>query len=439
MKNEDNMENKTLDKAVGIEEEVSKSETKGSVNEALDDAVGIEDATASESEGNEPFDPKSISLNTRTITLETIIRRLRQNTLLLNPDFQRKEVWNLKAKSRLIESIMLRIPIPMFYLSSDVNNVYTVIDGQQRLSAIRDFIIGYPVNENPTDKWDSKSSKDDSAQTLKLVDLEYLTQFNDKTFDELPIEYSNRILETEFTAAIIEPNTPEEVKRNVFNRINTGGLPLSQQEIRNALYAGEATKLLKDLASDDTFSLATDHSIKAMRADDQEIVLRLISFFVREPSRYSSNDMDAWLSDTMQIINASSGQRSKDITRKLAAGEILESDITNISGDRLTAFFRTGMIRSHKLFGKYAFRKNFSGSRKKIVKALFEMWGYILARLSENEFDRLLASREKFLAEYESIMNRTDFSMRISKNSTKSNDLKNRFKELSELTENYIA
>lgn len=393
----------------------------------------------SRSEGNASFDPKSLSLTTKIFPLDLIIRRLEQNLLLLNTGFQRKEIWSQKNKSRLIESIMLRIPIPMFCFSSDVNNVLTVIDGQQRLTAIRDFIIGFPSDNNSLNNEIHLPDNCNPGGSMRLTGLEYLHQFEGLTFNELPIEYTNRILETELMAVIIEPNTTEEIKRNVFKRINTTSSPLSAQELRNALYAGKATDLIHNLSSDDTFFLATDNSKKAMRADDQEIVLRLISFFVREPSRYASNDMDAWLSDTMQIINASSGQRSKDIARKVAAGEILESDITNISEEKLTDLFRTGMIRSNNLFGKYAFRKNFSGSRKKIVKALFEMWGYILAGLSENEFDRLMANRKEFLAEYETIMNRTDFSMWISKNSTKSNDLKNRFNELSELTEKYTA
>ncbi|MFK7982470.1 MAG: DUF262 domain-containing protein [Saprospiraceae bacterium] len=74
--------------------------------------------------------------------METCLRRLTQGTILLNPDFQRNEVWTIEKKSQLIESLMLKIPLPMFYVSADKKNNYTVVDGLQRLSTIRSFILG---------------------------------------------------------------------------------------------------------------------------------------------------------------------------------------------------------------------------------------------------------------------------------------------------------
>ena len=138
---------------------------------------------------------------------------------------------------------------------------------------------------------------------MRLKGLEFLTNYNGYTISELPQVYVNRIMETEFAVTIIEPNTPEQVKRRIFRRINTGGMPLSQQEIRNALYVGPATRLLRELRKSKSFKQATCDSIKPKRAEDQELILRLLSFILRRPSDYHFNDIDAWLSETMQLIN----------------------------------------------------------------------------------------------------------------------------------------
>lgn len=143
-----------------------------------------------------PFNPKHISIDKKPMTMDAIIRRLKQGTIILRPDFQREEVWTQENKSRLIESLLLNIPITMFYVSADVDGNYTVVDGLQRLSAIRDFVL----------KENFKISDTRSLRNgMKLVGLEFLTKFEGMTFNELPINMQNRINETEFTFTIINP------------------------------------------------------------------------------------------------------------------------------------------------------------------------------------------------------------------------------------------
>jgi uncharacterized protein with ParB-like and HNH nuclease domain len=91
---------------------------------------------------DDPFNPEEISIDSKVVSMDNCLRRLTQGTITLNPDFQRKEVWTEDKKSQLIESLMLKIPLPMFYVSADEKNNYTVVDGLQRLSTIRSFILG---------------------------------------------------------------------------------------------------------------------------------------------------------------------------------------------------------------------------------------------------------------------------------------------------------
>ena len=104
-----------------------------------DNFSGIE-SEIDENEISVPFNPKEISINTKVIPMDVLLRRLKQGSLILNPDFQRNEVWTDVRKSQLIESILLEIPIPMFYVSADEQGNWTVVDGLQRISAFRDFI-----------------------------------------------------------------------------------------------------------------------------------------------------------------------------------------------------------------------------------------------------------------------------------------------------------
>ena len=135
----------------------------------------------------------------------------------LRPDFQRLAgIWDNTRKSRLIESLLLRIPIPVFYVAADENEIWSVVDGVQRISTIYDYV---------TDKF-------------RLSRLEYLKKLEGALYTGLPRQMQRRINETQFVVNVIEPGTPPEVMFNIFRRINTGGMALNGQEIRHALHAG---------------------------------------------------------------------------------------------------------------------------------------------------------------------------------------------------------
>lgn len=366
----------------------------------------------------EPFNPELISIDTKKITMDTLLRRLKQNTILLNPDFQRNYVWTTDKKCQLIESLMLKIPLPMFYVSADEKGNYTVVDGLQRITTIRDYII------------DKK---------FKLQKLEFWGElYNGISFDKLPTYIENRILETEFTFTVINPGTPEIVKRNIFKRVNRGGAPLTDQEIRHALYCGKSTELLKELSQSIEFLKATNNSIKASRMLDREFILRFLSFTIRDFYQYPKNgNIDLYLSDTLKIINSFPDLNSKEVIK---ISDTITNDVLITDTVIIKNLFFSGLERASTIFGEHAFRKSYYGRRKTPAnKALFEVWTVLLSKLTIFEFNNLLKNKKSFLLEYKNdFLKNYDFDGIISRNAVRYNSVIERYTKMENLLNNYI-
>jgi hypothetical protein len=220
------------------------------------------------------------------MTIGSLETRLENSELDLTPDFQRlANVWNVKRKARLIESILLRIPLPSFYFSEDSDGVYAVVDGLQRLCAIFHFMQPELLAR----------TTGSALEELVLTDLQYLKELNGKTFARLDRKFQRRISELEITANIIRANTPPAVKFNVFARLNQGGMPLNAQEIRNAIFPGQWRNRIRLMAESDPFKITTGYKVRTERQQDIELVLRFVSLwqlgapFMRPPKPWMSS------------------------------------------------------------------------------------------------------------------------------------------------------
>ena len=344
-----------------------------------------------ESEGTivRPFDPAKIRVETKQLSMDTLISRMKNGEIVLQPEFQRKEVWKDKARSRLIESILIRIPLPAFYMDATDDEKWLVVDGQQRLSTLERFVL-----------------KGD----LRLQDLEFLQEELDGcTFDQLPRAFQRRIRETNVTVYLIERGTPSAVKINIFKRINTGGLPLSAQEIRHALNGYPVAQMLKDLAASDQFQLATNGGVPAERMADREYVVRFFAFRMTSPDKFSSQEFDSFLSDTMASINM----------------------LDDSQRQYLSARFLRAMQWSHIILGRLAFRKCFSTESsarlRPVNKALFEAWSVNLDRLSDEELQFLGHCKSDLLQRFVALMGDRSFEQSISQGTGDVGKVKFRF------------
>ncbi|MDE6234528.1 MAG: DUF262 domain-containing protein [Muribaculaceae bacterium] len=221
------------------------------------------------------------------------IKRLveKRKELIISPNYQRKDVWSPRQRMELIESILMGIPLPVIYLFEDRNGNKQVVDGRQRVTAIVDFL-----NDEFT-----------------LKDLKILPQYNGKKFSELPGKAQGIFEDFQILCYIIQPPTPERVKYDIFDRVNRGGTKLNSQEMRNALYRGEATSLIKMICDSEFFLNATDKSISPTRMRNGYATLRSIAFYLLFTDRLGNDihgrtivyrsDMDDFLAKVMITIN----------------------------------------------------------------------------------------------------------------------------------------
>jgi hypothetical protein len=346
------------------------------------------------------YDPEKINIATREPTIEQLLRRIDEEALDLAPEFQRQaNIWTLEAKSKLIESILIRIPLPAFYIDATNEDEWVVVDGLQRLSALKQFVI------------------DKSANRLQLVGLEYLKELKDKTYDELERRYQRRILETQVTVYLIEKGTPLEVKYNIFKRINTGGVPLSNQELRHALNPGEATKLVAKLAAFSEFKRVVNISeSKKKRMDDREFVLGFLAFYLISYKEYQDETRDSFFSKALSKINSLSNE------------EII----------KIEEIFRKSMIAAFDIFNDNAFRKISKKNRRKfpINKSLFEVWSVKLGRLSIQDIHILKDRKTKLIDTFVKYVD-SDVDFLVSISQVK-NKIEHRFETVEKIIEEVL-
>ena len=318
---------------------------------------GFDDSDESSNSEPEPYDPKQIKVRTETWSVKYIYELIHDyRDIDLSPDFQREFVWDAKRKSLLIESLMLGIPIPAFYLAENQDGKFHVVDGLQRLTVISQYMN----NEFP-------------LRSLEYLKKERGHEVEGRYFKEdgkkkgISTEYVGRISRTQINLNIIEKSSPTKVKYDIFRRINTGGKPLNNQEIRNCLAEPHVRNLLNELGKSIDFRLATDESVKTIRMDAQELVLRFIAFYYNslEGNEWPYNgNMQSFLNETVERLNKEKEKNHKKIKQ----------------------VFANAMRNAYFLFGKYAFRKCLPNhleplaSKQLFNKSLFTTFSILLSQ-----------------------------------------------------------
>ncbi|MBD9358830.1 DUF262 domain-containing protein [Methylomonas sp. EbA] len=306
-----------------------------------------------------PWNPNDIRITTKNFTIREIYTQIedkepdQEKELDLAPDFQRTFVWNTKQQIRLIESILLGIPLPAFYFNQDKDGAQQVIDGVQRLTTIKRFMS--------------------NQLELKEEHLEYLSPLKGATFSSLDPATKRRFAGTQIVAHVIEPQTPDDVKYDIFNRVNTGGSPLTAQEIRHCMSKERSREFLRKLVESSSFEQATgkffwskDSSGQwirdSKRMTDREMALRFCAFYSIPLNKYASaSSLDVFLLDFARWLD----QQAKPADLK-----------------KLETAFHQAMRNCHLVFGVGAFRRwhpfNLTPSGR-LNRAIFESQTLALA------------------------------------------------------------
>lgn len=315
------------------------------------------------------YDPDDVDIRLEHFTVEEIIKLIEENTLEIieENDLQRlPDLWDLRRKSLLIESLLIKLPLPIFYLDGS-QEIWQVIDGLQRLTTLYQFI----------------SPK--SEKTFKLKHLEYLQdEYEEFSFEELPLAMRRRILDSTIEAFVLNPGTPLSVKYNIFQRINTLGLKLKSQEVRNALYRGVPSNFTKELANEEIFKNATNGKVTGKRMDDREYATRFVAFQWFKDDY--GGDMDDFLRRTMEEM-AQTKKEERESLRKL---------------------FVLTMNRSLELLGNYCFYRiepNHIPRGRTPNKALFDTLSWNISQLTNAEFEKLQKKQTAFTQKYVKFLN----------------------------------
>ena len=339
--------------------------------------------------GEYPLDAVFVRNDTRTIG--EVVKRIRAKRYDLNPDFQRDFVWPADKQSRLIESCLMRIPLPVLYVAEDKDGMIIVVDGLQRLSTFRRFL------DNELKLSFSKIGEEDPKHPLE-----------GKYFKDLELKLQERVEDTQLTLYILDAKAPERARLDVFERVN-GGEPLTRQQMRNCLYNGPATRWLKRCAESATFLSATGGSLRTKTMRDREVVNRFCAFAVNGWERYKSDEMDSFLAEALVTMN------------KMPPKEL----------DQLEVRFQRAMKINEDLFKKHAFRKSLrtenDAYRSALNIALFDVCSVVLSSLDERTISKRAAVIKSSIS---ALLGDEEFNSSITYATTGKKQVGNRFKKM---------
>lgn len=349
--------------------------------EDLKQPIGAEEPEGLDQEstswGDYPLDDLLIRHENRTI--HDVIRRIDQSNYVMDPDFQRDFIWPEDKQSKLIESVIMRIPLPVFYMAEDDQGRMVVVDGLQRLSTFRRFI---------TDEL-----------RLKLPDR---LELNGLRFSDLSSKIQNRVEDSNLIFYIIDSKVPERARLDIFERVN-GGVPLTRQQMRNCLFMGNATRFLKRESQTDIFLKVTGRSLNSNTMRDREFVNRFCAFQLLGVDEYHG-DMDDFLARSLRRMNTMETALLSELSENL----------------------RRGLVNNFNLFDRHAFRKHRPGQESRsVLNASF--WDVMSTGLSRYEEHRVTECAAQLCQVIYDLLDDHEFNIAITYGPNGAKKVKTRF------------
>jgi hypothetical protein len=276
------------------------------------------------------------------VPIGALLGEIASKTLVVHPKFQRQNIWGRDRQSKLIESIVLNIPIPTLYFAEDDDGIKVVVDGQQRLRAVEQYHAG----------------------RYALQRLELLPELNGKRWRELPARQSRAILGRTLRCAVISAASPAALRFELFERLSTGGMPLNDQELRNCVFRGPFNELLHDLVRTPAWLSAVGKADADLRMKHEELALRF--FALRSVMADYRPPVKTLLNDFMRSNRNADQQRTSE----------------------MAAVFERSLANCLSVFGEHCFRRYVQAASRparweaNLNRAVFDLQMLVLADLS---------------------------------------------------------
>ena len=259
---------------------------------------------------------RSVGFDSYDITVKQLTDMVSEGQINISPDYQRKFVWDAVRQSHLVESIFLGIPIPSLFMATNDDATWEVIDGLQRLTTLMNFA-------NPAGK-----------PPLRLKGMEKVPSLNGATFEDLPSNLKLSFLTRPVRITVLNDRSDYQVRFDLFERLNTGGITLHEQEIRNCVFQGPFNDFLRQCAQDPRLDEAVKRNDKTGRGNLEEITLKFFAYF-EDRQRFSHSVKD--------FLNGYMEQKTDSFTNRAELTAVFDNTMATIAG-----MLPTGVVRQKR-------------------------------------------------------------------------------------------
>jgi hypothetical protein len=266
---------------------------------------------------------RNVGFDSYDITVKQLVDMVSEKQINVSPEYQRRFVWDQVRQSQLVESIFLGIPIPSLFMATNEDSTWEVIDGLQRLTTLINFI-------NPSVRNDVEGEN----PALKLKGLEKVSSLNGAEFEDLPTNLKLSFLTRPIRITVLNDRSDYRVRFDLFERLNTGGIVLHEQEIRNCVFQGPFNDFIKKCASDPRLDQIIRRSDKTGRGNLEELTLKFFAYFeYRNEFRHS----------VKEFLNDYMGKKTESFQNKPDLEDIFNRTMQTVSGA-----LPNGIVRSNR-------------------------------------------------------------------------------------------
>ena len=315
-----------------------------------------------------PHDVRKLTTQAYDKSVSDVVRMISEKELILDPDYQRNYVWDNKKASKLIESIILNVPIPVIYVSEEQDSSWSVIDGLQRLNSLKRFFDG----------------------KFKLSGLEILYELNKCDYKTLPSKSLRMLKNGLLRIIMVTSDSNDDIKYDIFMRLNTGSVHLNEQELRNCLYRGKLNTFLLEKSKNPKWLEMLGLQEPHKRMSDRELLLRFIA--LGTSWNRVEKKVIGYRGNMKSFLNSFMKQHQNDVANLNYYKTLCEDTIDKV----------------YEIYGELAFRRlNEDGSVTPVNRAIMDA---VLISSIPYSLDKLKGKKKEILERFFNDLNRnSDF------------------------------